>query len=187
MLRSASCGMMRVHQRLNAGRAITLCWIANRPSRPALISSATPSDVSRAESIDFGTHEVADEADRVEEGGEEDGVARHAVQEYRPAFHVRVPRVKRKGGIGINGKPPAEPDTPTQIFYWRRAACRAAASRVRGCSAPSPFAERLDRPVDARPGRRPIALGLVKRGEDQRCLADIGALRRVPGDAFRDP
>ena len=83
MLRSAASGTMRVHQRLNAGRAITLCWTANRPSSPRSMSRAVRNGTSRAESIDFGTHEVADEADGVQERGEEDGVADYAVDEDR--------------------------------------------------------------------------------------------------------
>jgi hypothetical protein len=49
---------MPVHQRLNAGRAITLCWMANRPSSPRSISRAVVNGTSRTESIDFGTHRL---------------------------------------------------------------------------------------------------------------------------------
>jgi hypothetical protein len=54
-----------------------------------------PSEVSRS-GVDRLRHaEVADEADRVEEGCEEDGVARYAVEEDEPAFHGAYPVEKR--------------------------------------------------------------------------------------------
>ena len=36
MLHSAGFGTMRVHQRLKAGRAIALCWMAKAPSSARL-------------------------------------------------------------------------------------------------------------------------------------------------------
>ena len=58
VLRSADSGMIRVHTRLNAGRAITLCCSANSASRPRSISTAAPTLVPRAESMALGTHRL---------------------------------------------------------------------------------------------------------------------------------
>ena len=60
MLRSIEVGTIRVHQRLNAGRAITLCWTANTSSRATSTTSETASGspaapAARPRSIDFGT------------------------------------------------------------------------------------------------------------------------------------
>jgi hypothetical protein len=47
---------MRVHQRLKAGRAMTLCCKAKRPRTPASIRSAVvDSPPAPGASIDFGT------------------------------------------------------------------------------------------------------------------------------------
>jgi hypothetical protein len=47
--------MMVVHQRLNAGRAMTLCWMANAPSSTTSIRIDGASPLSDPTSIDFGT------------------------------------------------------------------------------------------------------------------------------------
>ena len=52
------CGpraLKRVHQRLNAGRAITLCCTAKSPSSTALITIAVVREPVAPESMDFGT------------------------------------------------------------------------------------------------------------------------------------
>ncbi len=46
---------MRVHQRLNAGRAITLCCTANRPSNSRFTIKASASGTEAPLSIVFGT------------------------------------------------------------------------------------------------------------------------------------
>jgi hypothetical protein len=55
VLRSMTVGTMRVHQRLNAGRAITLCCSANNASSARLTASASPRPLLGTESIDRGT------------------------------------------------------------------------------------------------------------------------------------
>jgi hypothetical protein len=55
VLRSQEVGTIVVHQRLNAGRAMTLSWTANRPSSTTLITIAWASPLSGPISIDFGT------------------------------------------------------------------------------------------------------------------------------------
>ena len=47
--------MMRVHHFLKAGRAMTLCWIANAQSKFASIRLACASPLSDPTSIVFGT------------------------------------------------------------------------------------------------------------------------------------
>ena len=49
---------MRVHTRLNAGRAITLCCTANSASRPRSISTAMPTEMVRGESMALGTQRL---------------------------------------------------------------------------------------------------------------------------------
>src|SRR5215468_11326512 len=55
VLRSIGVGTILVHIRLNHCLAIRLCCTANKPSRPALVPSATTNETSLPESIDFGT------------------------------------------------------------------------------------------------------------------------------------
>jgi len=49
VLRSTAFGTKRVHQRLSAGRAITLCWIAKPPSSSRLTISALAGAPSKAQ------------------------------------------------------------------------------------------------------------------------------------------
>ena len=49
--RSRKGGMTRVHNRLNAGRAITECWIANRASSATSTASARTNAASITEAI----------------------------------------------------------------------------------------------------------------------------------------
>jgi hypothetical protein len=46
---------IRVHQRLNPGRAITLCCTANKPSNITSMTTLSLSGPTVPESIDFGT------------------------------------------------------------------------------------------------------------------------------------
>ncbi|MDN5854509.1 MAG: hypothetical protein L0K86_16990 [Actinomycetia bacterium] len=56
MLRSIDSGTNRVHQRLNPGRAITLCWIANADSSSRSTSTACQAaPVARPLSTVWGT------------------------------------------------------------------------------------------------------------------------------------
>jgi len=60
VLRSMTGGTMRVHQRLKAGRAITLCWMAKMPSSSTSMSRESSSGSPLApggkpKSTDFGT------------------------------------------------------------------------------------------------------------------------------------
>jgi hypothetical protein len=55
VLRSTGSGTMRVHQRLNERRAMTLCCTANRPSSSRLTISASASGAGAPLSIDLGT------------------------------------------------------------------------------------------------------------------------------------
>ena len=54
MLRSQDAGTIVVHQRLKAGRAMTLCWIANAAISAASIRIDGTSPSSDPTSIDFG-------------------------------------------------------------------------------------------------------------------------------------
>lgn len=58
-LRSIATGTNRVHQRLNAGRAMTVCWTTNSPSRAVLTSSEGASAPGVPESIPLGTPKFA--------------------------------------------------------------------------------------------------------------------------------
>ena len=53
--RSAGAGTIRVHRRLNHGRAITVCWIANRSRSSTSMPTASGSEVCGPSSIPFGT------------------------------------------------------------------------------------------------------------------------------------
>jgi hypothetical protein len=55
VLRSTGSGTMRVHTRLKAGRAITLCCTAKRPRRPRFTSSDVPSGLTGGASMPWGT------------------------------------------------------------------------------------------------------------------------------------
>ena len=85
MLRSAASGTMRVHQRLNAGRAMPLCWTANTGQQRQVDAERPPSGRSGA-AIEAGRgEEAADEADGVDEHSQEDGVAEDAVEKVNDA------------------------------------------------------------------------------------------------------
>lgn len=55
MLRSMLGETSLVQAALNAGRAITLCWMANAPSSSKSMTTAVTRLLSTPESIDFGT------------------------------------------------------------------------------------------------------------------------------------
>ena len=55
MLRPMGWGISFVHARLNHWRAITLCWIANRPNKSASIPRASMEKSPVPESMDLGT------------------------------------------------------------------------------------------------------------------------------------
>ena len=71
VLRSTAAGTHRVHRRLNQGRAITLCWTANRPSSPASTSTAAQDRAGRAVVDALGHADAGQEADRVSESDQE--------------------------------------------------------------------------------------------------------------------
>jgi hypothetical protein len=56
VLRSIGSGTNRAHQRLNAGRAITLCCTANSASSPRFTTTASLTAPGEPLSIDFGTN-----------------------------------------------------------------------------------------------------------------------------------
>src|SRR5690242_2500542 len=55
VLRSMTCGTIRVHRSLNHGRAITLCWMANTDSNSRLTSTASAVGAAMPESTVRGT------------------------------------------------------------------------------------------------------------------------------------
>ena len=55
MLRSIAGAGNRVSQRLNAGRAMPLCWMANRLSKARSIARLCPKLPPEGESMDRGT------------------------------------------------------------------------------------------------------------------------------------
>jgi hypothetical protein len=55
VLRSIDGGTNRVHQRLNHGRAMTLCCTANRPRSAASIATASATADSGPSSTPLGT------------------------------------------------------------------------------------------------------------------------------------
>src|SRR5690242_19443939 len=56
VLRSIAVGTNCVHQRLNAGRAMRLCWMANNPNKMESIINASADNVAADPlSMDFGT------------------------------------------------------------------------------------------------------------------------------------
>ena len=81
VLRSIAGGTNRVHQRLNHGRAMTLCWTANRLSSATSISDGQPGGAGRAVVDALGHADVRQEADRVDERREEREVRDRAVAE----------------------------------------------------------------------------------------------------------
>jgi hypothetical protein len=56
VLRSAGSGTNFVHQRLNAGRAITLCWSANKVSSPRSTSRLSTRPPTTGPSMLRGTN-----------------------------------------------------------------------------------------------------------------------------------
>jgi hypothetical protein len=54
VLRSAARGKMRVHQALNAGRAMALCWTEKIASSARFASTAVAGGAARTESMDCG-------------------------------------------------------------------------------------------------------------------------------------
>ena len=84
--------MKRVSQRLKNGRAMTLCCRAKMLSSTMSISSALPEVSTGTPSMVTGTAKLPMKPDGVEKGGEEDGVAGHAVQEDQDSFqHDALP------------------------------------------------------------------------------------------------
>ena len=72
---------MRVHQRLNAGRAITLCWTANRPSKRE-IDRQRLDDRPLRKAVEGGRGpEPADEPDRVKKDAQKYAVTDDPEQE----------------------------------------------------------------------------------------------------------
>lgn len=55
MLRSAALGITVVHHRLNAGRAMMVCWSTNRVSSPVLMRRESRTGPGVPVSIDLGT------------------------------------------------------------------------------------------------------------------------------------
>ena len=55
MLRSTGSGTQRVQTALNPGRAMTLCWRAKSPSRPAFSGTASAKGYGVPESMLLGT------------------------------------------------------------------------------------------------------------------------------------
>ena len=55
VLRSTCSGMMVVHQRLKADRAMIVCWMAKSASRPRLTATAIPMGPGTPESRVLGT------------------------------------------------------------------------------------------------------------------------------------
>ena len=83
MLRSTAFGMNCVHHCLNGLRAITLCWMANADISRTLTSSASVIGEAGPSSIVLGDAKAGNEADRVDERDEENGVARNSVEDAR--------------------------------------------------------------------------------------------------------
>ena len=82
---------MRVHQRLKPRRAITLCCTANSPSSARLTSSASTQRRGGTAVDGLGQQrQVADKADRVDEGGEKEDVDDQSV-EGSEECHVESP------------------------------------------------------------------------------------------------
>ena len=80
---------MRVHQRLNA-------VLDREHAEQRGVDQQRHGERGLARGVDGLRHpEVADEADRVKEGCEEEGVARYAVEEDEPTFHGGYPVQKR--------------------------------------------------------------------------------------------
>src|SRR4051812_44627842 len=58
VLRSIDLGMIRVHQRLKAGRAMTVCWATKAASSAVLINRERTSGPGVPVSIDLGTPQL---------------------------------------------------------------------------------------------------------------------------------
>ena len=106
MLRSASSGTMRVQARLNAGRAITECWMAKIPSSSVSIESVLTRSPAAPESIVFGTKTAFHETDGVKKRRQEEYIDAGAIQRREKCshgFHLAV-----KGGpagrLGASGQ-----------------------------------------------------------------------------------
>jgi hypothetical protein len=61
-VRSTADGTNRVHQRLNAGRAITLCWTAKSPRSSVSMTTAATMGPGSPLSMVFGTGKLPTKA-----------------------------------------------------------------------------------------------------------------------------
>ena len=79
-MRSTGCGTNRVHQRLNAGRAMTLCWMANKPKQQGVDDQRRNQRPGFAAVDGLWHRQIADEGDGVEKRGQEHEIDEPTVQ-----------------------------------------------------------------------------------------------------------